>query len=290
MKTIIFACVVLFLSAEIASGAVLKKTDPKILAKANRITIPFVKNKGQLENADILYYANTFAGRVTVNKDGSIVYRLSENERGKDYQALLVREMLGATSKNAPTGEHKAVAKANYFEGKDSQKWVTDIPTFNSVNMGAVYPGVSLKLQAHGNNVEKIFAVRPGVDPKRIRLDIDGAKALRMTTKGELEVHTGTGSLRFTRPVAFQWIDGIKTPVDIAYTVKGKSYGFKLAAYDTTKELISIRSSRPFSRAPPMRPPDRPVWLPTARGTSMSPGDRPISRLYSSLTANLKYY
>jgi hypothetical protein len=29
-----------------------------------------------------------------------------------------------------------------------------------------------------------------------------------------------------------------ETQVDVAYTVKGSSYGFELAAYDNTKELI----------------------------------------------------
>lgn len=237
-KVVYLACVALCILTDIASGAVLRKSnmDPEVLSKANRITIPFVENKGQLEEPHILFYSDTFAGRVSVNNDGSIGYRLADTCREKQH--CEIKEIHSSASKIAPTGEQKAVAKANYFKGEDPKNWVTDIPTFNSVNMGEIYPGVSLKLQAHGNNVEKIFAVRPGADPKRIRLNIDGAKALRKTPKGELEVNTGNRSLRFTRPVAYQLIDGIKTPVHVAYTVKGKSYGFKLAAYDTTKELI----------------------------------------------------
>jgi hypothetical protein len=237
-KAVILACVTLFILTDIASGTVLRKTDldSYVLHKANRITIPFVENKGQFEDPNILFYSDTFAGRVSVNRDGSIGYRLANT--GKEMQRFVIRERLCGALKTATTGERKAVAKVNYFMGKDPQKWVTDIPTFNCVNMEEIYPGVSLKLQAHGNNVEKIFAVRPGADPNRIRLNVDGAKALRMTTKGELEVNTGAGSLWFARPVAYQLIDGIKTSVDVAYIVKGKSYGFKLAAYDQTKELI----------------------------------------------------
>ena len=44
--------------------------------------------------------------------------------------------------------------------------------------------------------------------------------------------------MRFTRPVAYQWVDGRKIPVDAAYTVNGNAYGFQVAAYDRTKELI----------------------------------------------------
>jgi hypothetical protein len=69
-------------------------------------------------------------------------------------------------------------------------------------------------------------------------LNIDGAKTVRLTAKGELEVDTGAGSLRFTKPVASQELDGRRTAVDVAYTVKGSAYGFQLAAYDKTKELV----------------------------------------------------
>jgi hypothetical protein len=104
--------------------------------------------------------------------------------------------------------------------------------------MGEIYAGISLRLQARGNNVEKIFSVHPGADPHKIRLNITGAKTLRLTPQGELDVDTGAGSMRFTKPVAYQRIDGKKTTVDVAYTVNGSAYGFELAAYDTSEELI----------------------------------------------------
>lgn len=130
------------------------------------------------------------------------------------------------------------MAKVNHFKGKDPIKWVAGIVTFKSVHMGEIYPGVSLRLQAHANNVEKIFSIHPGADPKKIQLSLDGAKSLRLTAEGELEVNAGAGTMRFTKPVAYQQINGSKAPVDVAYTVEGGSYGFQLAAYDTTKELI----------------------------------------------------
>jgi hypothetical protein len=228
----------MFLFTEIASGAVLNKTDPNVLSKTNHITIPFVENKGQLKDPDTVFYSNTFAGRVSVNRDGSIGYHLVGNQAGQEKQLIEIREKFSGALKTSPSGGDKAIAKVSHFQGKDPDKWVTDIPTFNSVHMGEIYQGVSLKLQAHANNVEKIFFVHPGSDPKKIQLNIDGAKALRLTPKGELEVNTSGGTMRFSKPVAYQRIHGRKTPVDVAYTVKDGSYGFKLAAYDKSKELI----------------------------------------------------
>ena len=208
------------------------------MTKANRITIPFVENKGQLEEPNVLFYSNTFIGRVSVNKDASIGYELGPSSGDKEKQHHSIRETLGGALKPLPSGGQKATAKVSHFRGKDPAKWVKDLSTFNTVDMGEVYKGIRLSLQAHGNNVEKIFHVQPGADPKAIQLTVEGADALRLTPQGELEVNAGTRSMRFTRPVAYQNVDGKKTPVDVAYAVNGKSYGFKVAAYDRTKELI----------------------------------------------------
>ena len=238
LKAAILFFIALFLFTTISSGAVSKKTDPEVMTKASRMTIPFVENKGQLEDSNILFYSNTFVGRVSVNKDASIGYELGASKAGKEKQHQLIQERLGGALKPLPSGGQMATAKLSHFKGKDPAKWVKDLSTFNTVDMGEVYKGIRLNLQAHGNNVEKIFHVQPGADPKSIQLTVEGADALRLTPQGELEVKTGNGSMRFTRPVAYQHIDGEKTPVDVTYTVKGKSYGFQVAAYDRTEELI----------------------------------------------------
>ena len=236
--SLILSCVAIFLFADTASSAALGKTEPKVLSKTNRITIPFAENKGQLDDPNILFYSNTFACRVSVNRDGSIGYNLPGNKAGKQKQLREIRENLSGALKTSPSGGRKAIAKVNHFKGKDPQKWVTDITTFNSVDIGEIYRGVSLRLQARGNNVEKIFTIYPGADPNKIQLNITGANALRLTENDELEVDTGAGLMRFTKPVAYQLINGRKSLVDAAYTVQGTLYGFKLADYDKTKELI----------------------------------------------------
>ena len=238
LKATILFFIALFLFTTIASGAVPKKNEPELMTKANRITIPFVENKGQLEDSKILFYSNTFAGRVSVNKDASIGYELGQADPNKEKQHHSIRETLRGALKPLPSGGQKAIAKVSHFRGKDPAKWVKDLSTFNTVDMGEIYKGIRLNLQAHGNNVEKIFHVQPGADSKWIQLTIEEADALRLTPQGELEVKTGNGSMRFTRPVAYQHIDGKKTAVDVAYTVSKKSYGFQVGAYDQTKELI----------------------------------------------------
>ncbi|XPS89205.1 uncharacterized protein Dvar_72240 [Desulfosarcina variabilis str. Montpellier] len=238
VKPAVLSFIALIFLTTIASGAVSKKNEAEVITKVNRIKIPFVENKGQLEDSKTLFYSNTFIGRVSVNKDASIGYELGTSSGDKEKQHHSIREKLGGALKPLPSGEQKAFAKVSHFRGKDPAKWGRDLSTFNTVDMGEIYKGIRLNLQAHGNNVEKIFHVQPGADPQSIQLTVEGADALQLTPQGELEVTAGTRSMRFTRPVAYQHIEGKKKPVDVAYAVSKKSYGFQVAAYDRTKELI----------------------------------------------------
>jgi hypothetical protein len=217
---------------------VLKRTDPVLWPEANRILIPFVENKGQLKETDVLFYSSTFACMVSVNNDGTIGYRLAEDKTGEIAQPVVIRERVAGVSKTAPSGEQKAVAKVSCFRGRDPERWVKDISTFNAVDMGEIYEGIRLNLQARGNNVEKIFHIRPTADPKKIRVRIDGAEALKLTPEGELEVHTRAGRMRFSKPVAYQTAGGRKILVEVAYKIIGNTYGFQVGAYDQTKELF----------------------------------------------------
>ena len=67
-----------------------------------------------------------------------------------------------------------AEAQVNYFIGNDPGRWRREIPTYEGVGLGEVWPGVFLSLRAHGDNVEKLFTVRPGAEASRIRMRIAG--------------------------------------------------------------------------------------------------------------------
>ncbi len=156
------------------------------------------------------------------------------------------------------TGEQPAVTKVNYFTGNDQSKWKTNIPTYNMVNLGEVYEGIELSLKAYGDNVEKLFCVKPGANPAFIKVQIDGGKSLRVDHDGQLEADTELGPVKFTKPVAYQEIDGKRVEVGCKYTIaecgmqqaayktnpQSKihnpklEYGFTVASYDKTKDLI----------------------------------------------------
>ena len=224
---------------------------------------------------------------------------ISPLERGTHPRPLLLEGRSGVALKEqfvgAKTrtiqGEEKSVTKVNYFKGNDSSKWKTNISTYDVVNLGEIYKGIELRLKAYGNNVEKLFCVKPDANPEQIKISLSGiqpsgnppplspsargtggcpplaaARGLSVNEHGELEVETELGPVKFTKPVAYQEINGKRVDVECKYTIADcgmqnaecktnlKSeirnlsstsigdpqleYGFKVASYDKTKDLI----------------------------------------------------
>ncbi len=261
---------------------------------------------------------------------------------------VLKEELVGAQVK-AVLGGQPSVTKVNYFKGSNLSGWKTNIPTYEFVMLGEVYKGIDLRLKAYGNNMEKIFCIKPGANADQIKIRLSGIqphenpppafagagqpsvpfregdkgggltaksslgdvmnaqskeKGRRQTASkshseegvwqtapisplikgtgrllvneyGELEVETGLGIVKFTKPVAYQEIDGKRVEVGVEYDIQSSGvsgqksvigseksdrsnpkssvrncstersrrnpkseYGFKVAAYDRTKELI----------------------------------------------------
>ena len=159
--------VVVLLSASLSlAGAV----DQGTLSKLKKILIPFITNKGQVD-AQVAYYAQTFGGTVFVTKNGELVYNLPAEKGGVALKEIF----MGAKVKEI-LGEEKAQTKVNYFKGKDRSKWLSGLSTYNYVNLGEVWTGIKLKVRAYGDNVEKLFYVAPGVEVRKIRVKLEGAK------------------------------------------------------------------------------------------------------------------
>jgi hypothetical protein len=206
----------------------------RITQKMLTLRVPFIENRGQTDSR-VKYYAKTFAGTVLVTDEGKIVYSLPVKEKGR--QIALAEKLLEARVR-AVQGREKSVTKVNYFVGNDSNKWKPDLSAYDLVSLGEVYRGIELKLYAHGNNVEKLFYVRPQADPRNIKLAIAGAKKITTNKDGNLVVGTNLGEVRFSKPVAYQEIDGNRKVVEAAYVVCGKGYGFSVGDYDMTKDLV----------------------------------------------------
>jgi len=208
-----------------------------------RLAVPFVANAGQ-SDPRVAYYARTFSGTVFVTGEGEVVYALPAP--GDRAQAADVREPASGWTLTerfvdghpSPVGEHSAATHLSVFLGDDPARWQKDVASFADVDLGTVWPGITVALSAHGKQVEKIFTVEPGAVPDTIRVRVAGAESLAVGDDGALVAHTGAGDVRLTPPVAYQEIAGTRRTVPAAYEIAGDEYGFRVRDYDPTRPVV----------------------------------------------------
>jgi hypothetical protein len=219
---------------------IVSEDDPKkqILSRAKTLRIPFIENTGQIGSGRVSYDAKTFQGTVFITKDGQLVYSLPKFGKEKIVKGWVIKEDFVGASIFQVNGEDASVTKTNYFKGNAPSKWSRNISTYNLVSLGQIYKGIELKLKAYGNTVEKLFYVRPGANPAKIKINVEGANSIRMNDTGELEIETGLGIIKFTKPVAYQSQNGNRKYIKATYQVSGHAYCFKIEDYDTSKELV----------------------------------------------------
>ncbi|MCL4522685.1 MAG: Ig-like domain repeat protein [Acidobacteria bacterium] len=135
-------------------------------------------------------------------------------------------------------GEERLPGYSNYLLGNDPQKWITGVPHFARVRYREVYPGVDLLYYGKGQQLEYDFIVKPGAEPRAIRMTVQGAKKLEVNKRGNLVVQTGQGRVVMHKPVAIQGAGGGARSVECSYTLdKNGEAGFALGEYDANKPL-----------------------------------------------------
>src|SRR5262245_51243630 len=217
-------------------------TPAEVARQVDRLAVPFVANAGQ-SDPRVAYYASTFSGTVFVTKEGELVYALPAPEQ---REAVGPREPASGWTLTesfvdghpSPTGARAAATHVSVFAGNDPARWQRDVASYADVDLGAVWPGISVALTAHGKQVEKVFTVEPGAAPDAIRVRVAGAESLAAADDGGLLLHTGVGDVRLTPPVAYQEIAGTRRMVPAQYAISGNEYGFRVSGYDPTLPVV----------------------------------------------------
>jgi hypothetical protein len=231
----LFSILILCLIAFSATATASQNPSNRTLKAVADLSLPFIENKGQIADPHVAYVADTFACRVAVTRNGQMIYSLPDHKEC-DSQIAITEHLVGATID--VQGKDKQDTKVSYFPGRDPTGWHSNLPCFAQVGLGRVGKGIRVELKAHGRNVEKLFYIKPGADPADIRIAVKGAQHLQVGPGGELELATTAGTMRFTKPVAYQQINGKRHKVSVQYNVNENTYGFELGAYDASKELV----------------------------------------------------
>jgi len=199
------------------------------------LPLSFERNQGQTDaQVKFLARGNGYAVFLTPNET---VLGLTRPDT-KATSVLRMR-LLGAKQDPQISGRDALAGTVNYLVGNDPAQWRSGIPTFAKVEYGAVYPGVDLVFYGNGRTLEYDFVVAPGADPEQIGFAIDGAEKVSVDAGGDLVLQMAGGELRMHKPVVYQDVDGVRTPIDGRFVLKGANQvGFQVAAYDAGRALV----------------------------------------------------
>src|SRR5262245_34292259 len=175
-------------------------TAAEVAERLNHLSVPFVENAGQTDPR-VVYYAPTFSGTVFVTGEGEVVYALPAERREPASGWTLTERFVDGHP--TPAAGHPAATHLSVFAGNDPARWQPDLASYADVDLGAVWPGISVSLAACGKQMEKVFTVEPGALPDTIRIRVVGAQGLAVAADGALVAHTGVGDVRRTPQVAY---------------------------------------------------------------------------------------
>ncbi|HEX7153711.1 MAG TPA: hypothetical protein VF618_19645 [Thermoanaerobaculia bacterium] len=187
---------------------------------------PFEENGGRYPS-NVAYAGRVQSGRVFVTTDGKVVHSLRANEKDRRWSVVEVLE--GASAPMSGTPSRAVISR---FHGSQAQR----LQAFESLRFAAG-PGLTSELRLRDGGVERLFELAPGTSADRIRVRLDGASSLAVSSDGALRITTGVGDLQLSAPIAWQMSGEKKVPVDVAYRVRGKSYSFVLGRYDTKRTV-----------------------------------------------------
>ncbi len=241
-----------FASSQSTTSKSLTKTDSSpassmpskevIYAKLTTLERGWVKNEGQWDQR-ALFSAPGYFGTTWITKDGELLHVAVKKEdcKGKACSSkswVISERWVGGKVKDI-TPEEELQTKVSYFVGNDPSKHKTNLPTYRYVSLGEVWSGVEVKLKATQKTVEKLFYIKPGADPSKIVVQVDGAEGLRLSKDGEIIIKTGLGDLKLSKPVAWQEKDDRKLPVEVSYKLIGKNrYSFVVAKADPSLPIV----------------------------------------------------
>lgn len=182
------------------------------------------------------------ARAATMKEDGEA----EEDQPERDIEArrwVVQLDFLGANSQAKLSGQLQTPAQISYFTGSKSE-WRTGLKTYSSIIYHDLWPGIDLVYSGTATKVKHEFIVRPGGDPRDIKLAWRGASSVKLNGAGQLEIATPISSFTDDKPYSFQETDGKRAEVKTAYQLEPveeegvQVYGFALGEYDRDQTLV----------------------------------------------------
>ncbi|HUO57738.1 MAG TPA: SBBP repeat-containing protein, partial [bacterium] len=150
----------------------------------------------------------------------------------------VLRVRLHGVGQGLLKGAEQLQAKADYFIGNDSSRWKTGVPLYSRLKVRDAYPGIDMVYYGNQGKLEYDFVVHPGADPRRIRMDYEGASQAELQD-GNLVLRLGNRAVAFKAPVVYQESPNSRKLLKGRYVLAGTNQvSFVVDSYDRSKTLV----------------------------------------------------
>lgn len=238
----------------------------RVHAQLDALPLAFEANQGQLD-PQVKYMARGNGYKLLLTKSRAII-NVAASRANSEVREMMLHKRLGAArtrallkKRNFAVEKSSSVAlnmnflganhdaqllahgqqsgRVNYFSGNDPRNWHSNIPLFGQVEYRGLYRGVDLDFLGEARQIEFNYIVHPGADPSQIALGLDGAKALAITSDGNLTITTPVGPVQLHKPVAYQQDHGLRRTVDVRFIAdRDNRITFALGGYDRNQDLV----------------------------------------------------
>jgi hypothetical protein len=141
---------------------------------------------------------------------------------------------VGARRTSQLDGVDRQPAISSYMVGKRAN-WRAGVEHYGRVAAREVYPGIDVIYYSIAKTLEYDMVVRPGADPKQVRLRFSGQQP-RIEPDGSLLL---AGGVRQLAPQAYQEVNGHRVAVDSHYRLASNGeVRVELGRYDRRRELV----------------------------------------------------
>jgi gliding motility-associated-like protein len=237
----------LFVAASLAVYS--QREQGKFKAMPAQQALEFYENKGQWPS-EVLFKAEKEGGKWWIMKD-RMWYHLQDlsamnhahEKIAQPVEPTIKQHIVEVKFVNAQEFQGVEVLGKtnhyqNYFIGKDSARWASDVHGYTQVIRKGLYPGIDLTLLNDGLQHEYGFIVRPEGNPDDIQLQYRGQTSISVNRKGSLILKTPLGSISEEQLMAYQEKNGERISIACSYKVKGDEVTLKLGNYDKSLPLI----------------------------------------------------
>jgi hypothetical protein len=225
---------------EAAAAAAVGLRAAHLRAGARGIPLAFEVNRGQADPV-VQYRARGEGFELLLERDGiHFATRASQSSTSRISSADSISlRFAGVAPELLWRGRDELPGSANYFHGNDPSRWQKDVPLFLGAGAVGMGPGVDCLVYAGERGPEMDFDVARGAGLRRVRLEVNGARSLRLSPEGDLLIEGRTAVIRLRNPAFYQMSAGRRVSVEGRYALlSNHEIGFRVGTYDRNLPLV----------------------------------------------------